>query len=303
MPAGYGTRCERCYWTATAERRIHMDRAAFAKSGLADEFGEFGTWLIRAVGPRRAALTIHRYLGFFEAIEKRWARIPPYEALLRHFGAEGLRRVRLPMRWLREEKGVETDPIARTVDSEWRRINRIMATVPSESAAGNALHAYKTGLLRKLSIGKTTIRSVRLALRPAANLLLRTSEEGGMIPEQSDVDRFLAESSGQRAAIKGFVEFLNSRHKQSISVSSRPPKNINEARKLNSLEKKVALGASKKPLNDSVNKEWILIAMVYFHGVRLKNRQLCNAAIQIKEKEITINVNEKKFYLPNPFGV
>ncbi|WP_311945334.1 hypothetical protein [Halomonas piscis] len=59
------------------------------------------------VGPQKAALKINHYLTFFLDLETTWQQVPNYPQLLHHFGAEGLRRVRLPMRWLHEAKGVE----------------------------------------------------------------------------------------------------------------------------------------------------------------------------------------------------
>ena len=98
MPAGRGTQCEPCYWRSLLKNRIAMNRAASSVPVMADHFEQFGTWLGTTVGDNKAAITVNRYLSFFLEIEKVWQAIPDYARLIAHFSAEGLRRVRLPMR-------------------------------------------------------------------------------------------------------------------------------------------------------------------------------------------------------------
>jgi len=102
MPAGRGDVCEPCYWTRTCRKRISIGQAGITTNVLSKAFGEFGEWLIRATGPHKAALKINHFFSFFLEIDQAWSRIPSYSELLHHFGAEGLRRVRLPMRWLHD---------------------------------------------------------------------------------------------------------------------------------------------------------------------------------------------------------
>ncbi len=79
-------------------------------------------------------------------------RIPSYGELLERFGAEGLHRVRIVMRWLREAKGVESDPLAREEDSERRRIEAILKSVPQNSLAGRTLLAYREHLMSRVKV-------------------------------------------------------------------------------------------------------------------------------------------------------
>lgn len=79
-------------------------------------------------------------------IEKRLGPIPTYPDLLAHFTAEGLRRVRLPMRWLGETARVHIDPQQREDASDRRRIDAIIASIPSETSASRVLLAYEKAL-------------------------------------------------------------------------------------------------------------------------------------------------------------
>ena len=103
MPAGRGDVCEPCYRTRTCRKRITIGQAGITTKALSEAIGEFGEWLIRTKGTHKAALKINHFFSFFLELDQAWSRIPSYSELLHHFGAEGVRRVRLPMRWLHEE--------------------------------------------------------------------------------------------------------------------------------------------------------------------------------------------------------
>lgn len=63
--------------------------------------------------------------------------------------------------------------------------------------------------MKRVNAGKFTLRSVRLALRPAASFLLVSDPGGVKMPDQSSLDRHLLKAPGQKAAITGFVNYLN----------------------------------------------------------------------------------------------
>ncbi|MDH5298127.1 MAG: hypothetical protein OEV91_03840, partial [Desulfobulbaceae bacterium] len=150
MPAGRGKLCEDCYWQNTFSKRLKIDQAAFSSTAMADAFSEFGAWLLGEVGGKKAALSIHRYLEFFLENEKCWRRIPGYAELLSRFGAEGLRRVRLPMRWLSEAYGVVPDAGAREGDSDLRRIKKILASFQRGTPAAQELAGYHARLMERV---------------------------------------------------------------------------------------------------------------------------------------------------------
>jgi hypothetical protein len=130
-------------------------------------FHRFGRWLVEQVPAQKAALTIHGYFPFFYEMEKRWGKVPSYDQLLIHFTAEGLRRVRLPMRWLSETLQVVVDAQVREDASDLRRIAVIVASLPVETPAAQVLAAYNRELQLRIAAGRVSIRTARLALRPA----------------------------------------------------------------------------------------------------------------------------------------
>jgi hypothetical protein len=274
-----------------------MDQAAFLVVEMQSTFGEFGEWLIDATGPHKAALIVHRYLPFFMAMERQWKRIPSYNELLGHFGAEGLRRVRLPMRWLREAKNVESDPDAREKDSERRRIEAIVESVPRNSPGAQALISYKINLIGRVKEGKSSLRSVRLALRPTASLLLVADPRGKKLPDQASLDLYMLDAPGQRAAITGFINFLNGTYGLGL-IARVDKKKVREARR-RLLEKKIIRMTKCPEEGDDFEKRWIAAGLEYFHNVAVGRKKLASASVVEDDEGFRVEVDGRTFFLPS----
>ncbi|WP_125468904.1 hypothetical protein [Methylomagnum ishizawai] len=283
MPAGRGkVDCETCYWEKLFRKRLDIDRAAFSSPGMEEVFGEFGEWLFNEVGAQKAALSIHRYLPFFMEIENRWRAVPAYDGLLAHFGAEALRRVRLPMRWLEKAKAIVPDAVAKNEDSDRRRIREIIDSIPDGTPAGTALRSYNDMLMVRVEAGKTKIGSVRLALRPAASLLSRTDPSGKKLPDKAALDGYLLEAPGQKAAITGFINFLNEKHGLGL-IPEVSRQRVAEARK-KKLEKELLALARQGGEGEEFKHAWLSTALAFFHGLsRNVGKKLDDSQIAIEE--------------------
>lgn len=298
MPAGRGKLCEACYWTKTCRKRVDVDKAAFSVVAMRDAFGEFGRWLESEVGAHKAALTVHRYLPFFTATEAHWKRIPAYPTLLGHFGAEGLRRVRLPMRWLREARGIEPDSEARKADSERRHIEALGGTILAGSRAAKVFADYQRALMSKLDAGRTSLRSVRLALRPAASLLLAADPSGNTLPNQRVIDRYLLSTPGQRAAVTGFVRFLSLDGISALAV--RVDRKKAQRARRSALEREIMQMARRPEEGEAFERRWIAAGIAYFHGVKLGKQKLRDAVATRDANGLLVEVGGARYFLPAP---
>lgn len=295
MPAGRGNVCEACYWQETFRKRLKLDQAAFSMPEIENAFGEFGEWLLAEVGGQKAALSIHRYLPFFVEFESRWKGVPGYADLLAHFGAEGLRRVRLPMRWLKDVHGVVPDANLREEDSERRRIEAIMASVPNGTSSAKALTGYRNSLTVRVKAGKTTLRSFRMALRPAASLLLAGDESGAKLPDQDALDRYLLEAPGQKAAVTGFVNYLCKTH--GLVLEARVVKRKVRKTRRRRLEKKLMALMRLPEMGEEASIEWIMTALEYFHGVKVP-KSIAAASAYLVDDGYNVVINDTNFWLP-----
>lgn len=298
MPAGYGKTCEACYWLETFRKRLRIDQAAFSMQGMNEVFGEFGEWLLNEVGGQKSALSIHRYLPFFLEMERQWRCMPTYLELLKHFGAEGLRRVRLPMRWLEETKAVVADSIAREEDSNRRRIDAIMASLPAGTLGARTLISYRDRLMERVDAGKTTLHSMRLALRPAVSLFLKVDATGVKLPNQTELDRYLLEAPGQRAAISGFINFLNEKHNLEL-IPIVNNEHVSKSRRRKMEAELMALMKSGGE-GEEFRRKWLSVALAYFHGLpRSTAGKLRENQIAIHENgSLSVVLNNTEYWVP-----
>jgi hypothetical protein len=302
IPAGRNGKCEECGFREGFLRRVAFNRAAFATERFASLYEEFGKWLDAEVGAHKAFLWINKFLSFFTEMENLWKDIPPYEDLLSHFGAEGLRRVRLPMRWLRDTRGITADSRIRERDSERRRIEALLSTFP-EGMANILLKDYGEFLLDKMARDKLKIRSLRFALSTAAGFL-RSMERDGL-PEQEDVNGYLLEKPGQRSSLSGFIHFVNKKHSLYLEVLvdydrvERARKRRAERKMLSLMRNPPGEGSSRKDYENFEN-DWVLAGLAYFHGVgagTAKKEILKNTSVNA-DGSFTVGMQGRKYWVP-----
>lgn len=302
MPSGYGSRCERCYWRSLLEKRVRLDCAAFSTRVMAEHFTAFGQWLVAQVGERKSALVIHRYLQFFGEIEQQWGDIPAYGPLLRRFGADGLRRVLLPMRWIEAVGLANPDEGEKIEDSERRRITVMQEKFSLGSNERVLLDSYLQMLFDRLAVGKITLASVRLALTPAAGLLsgFDSGDQERWLPGQKELNAYLTEKPGQRAAISGFVRYLREMHNAEIRL---PSANQAEAKRLRRKTQETELLALMRDGDDSEHcrRQWISIALAYFHGLdRSIGKKALKTGFAQAHDGLVITWNNLDYWLPAP---
>jgi len=299
MPAGRGNKCEPCYWRDTFLKRLTLDEAGLSSPRFASLFREFGMWLLAQGSAQKAALTIHRYFPFFYDMEKRWGKIPTYPQLVAHFDAEGLRRVRLPMRWLSVTSQVVVDPQQREDASDRRRIKAIIASIPSNTPASAVLLAYRVALQARVAAGVAILRTVRLSLRPAASLLAICEKDGFNLPGQADLDRYLINAPGQKAAVTGFVSFMNKHYDTNLSIRLDEKRVLSLRRK--KLEAEIFELVSQENRSEEFRIKWISVGLLYFHGLpRSVGRKLTRGSISTDDNgNFSILWNDKTYWVPH----
>ena len=298
MPAGRGNQCERCYLESLADKRTKFNQAAFATPAMAYHFMEFGAWFKATRGPEKAAQRVHRFLLFFLEIEREWGSIPGYGELLEHFGATKLRSVLLAIRWMEESRLVKPDSAAREADSDRRRIEATLGRFRPGSPAILVLESYREVLDERLEAGRSSTRSVRLALSPAAGLLETAIRLGRAVPDQKALDTYLRKAPGQRAAVSGFAAHLRDRHGAEITVPRRDPQAAR--RKLHSKLRaeliELMRGNAKGPQSE---QRWIAASLGYFHDVPKKVAAAVAAQdVTLDRDGMNVQIAEKRYWIP-----
>lgn len=299
MPAGRGNSCEPCYWRDAFLKRLAIDEAGFARPRFVSLFREFGMWLLARGPAKNAALRIHHFFFFFFEMERLFGEVPTYPQLVKRFSAEDLRGARIPMLWLSETAQLLANEEAKEDASEWRRIEATLSSVPSNSMAAKVLNGYYELLRGCLSAGKTTLRSVRLALRPAASLILLCLKNGNQLPDQNTLDRYLIKSPGQKAAVTGFVSFFNQTFGASLLI--RANENCTRVMRTKELESQMIALITLENRCEKFLRKWLSVALTYFHGLALNaGRQVNIDMVSIDSAGwISVVWQEKTYLIPH----
>jgi hypothetical protein len=293
IPAGMGSTCDSCGWLKRFKQRVHLLKFTISAEQVRVAFIKFSEWLLQDVGSNKAVMTIELYAPFFVEVTRFWNKLPSYELILQHFKPKGLRKYLKVKQWLHILYQENFQDSKKTDLAEGCRIDALFAKIADQPIIYELLQGYQSELMAKLHAGRTTLKSVRLALQPAVGLLLRTHQ----IPNQSEISHYLSEKSGQKAALTGFINYLNRKYGTHLVCNHSEEERIQALqRKKKSLENEIIafLIKSREESNPLYIIDWIKISMKYFHGCTYRN----SSKFEIKHGQYVVFQDGKDYVLP-----
>lgn len=296
-PAGYGAECEKCRDRRTFYKRLQMNVQALSRDVFREAYLAYGEWLINKIGPKRAALLINRHLKSFTEMNAQCTRLPTYQQLLEAKGALWIRRAQLPMQWMAEERGMQVDETLREEVTEVGRIEAIVAST-SSGAGRKMLQAYRVHLESKPNKRANSLRSVRMAMRSAANLVLVSEAAGRPLPSSESLRSLLAETPGVAASLASFISFLNASYELSIVF----PKDNRDAIKLRRKRAEQVLKSLMGEAASGVDvlDRWPTAALGYFHGVAKVNKKSMVLTSDPEKNGLVVTLKDKEYWIPLP---
>lgn len=299
MPAGYGKECETCYLKRRLQKSTDLNCAVFSENQVIHLYREFCLWLAEHVGLSKAVSTLDRHLEFFIQLESMGLQSLSYQSLLQKYGANGLRRRMIPMRFLTEKYALSISEIDKQEDSEQRQIAVLLNRLKPSSCSRKLLNEYYNHLLFKLKSKLSSITSVRLALTPALALMQILENEGQSLPNQRHLNNYLKRTPGQRAAISGFVVFLREKHKIDWVLPKKVTKSKAQIRKEAELQL-VRLLQNPEPTK-AYRQTVLKSALFYFHGVTIKVIPKQPESLNLNAGEVNglfIEIEGNRYWLP-----
>lgn len=299
-PAGRGPECEDCYHRRTFYKRLQLNVEALASDTFRAEYQAYGEWLIQRVGGKRASFLINPHLETFVEMNLRWDEIPSYAQMLESLGAAWLRRARLPMIWMSDTRGVLVDEAIKAEDTELRRIDTIIDSVAADSLR-DVLMKYRAHLESNPGKRQNSPRSIRMAMRSAANLLLVVSSSDVALPSTASLNSLLAQTPGIAASLAGFVNFLNGRYQLGIQF----PKDNSLALKARRqrAEQQIKHLVREAETGADVLDRWPAAALEYFHGVSRYKRSELTLTEDSDHQGLTISLQGRIYWIPLPSPV
>ena len=211
-----------------------------------------------------------------------------------------MRRFQLATQWLQERRGLTVDSQSKKDASDRRRIEATLASVRPGSLAYDVLNQHVSAMRERAKDGATTMRSMRLALRPAATLMLLEDAAGARLPSQKTLDAYLASTPGQRAALSGFVGFLGRTFSWPLVVRVDAKRVIQMRRKR--LEAEIAQLARGAVVDHDALQRWIQVSLEYFHHLsahEARRIQSMQTASQVDDGWM-IESDGAEYWVPRP---
>jgi len=293
-PAGYGNRCEDCYYRNLLSRKTAINLEAIESEEIKSLLSHYSTWLVREYKAKKASYVINRHFKFFAEVDSKWGHLPDYKDLLHYFSAEGLRHFRTVIRFLSETNQIEVNESMKNTDSEWRRIESIVQEFERTTPEGRIIKEYSVRLRELLEQNSIKINTVRVYLRAAANLIHSSKS---VPPAQTDVDQYILSAPGQKASLNKFISYLNETHGSDRLFSPNAPKTAKQHSKR--MEKKLI-----RLLEDAGNEasysnpEILAAALGYYHGLKITSTVADQLTTSDTDGGIIVMINNREYWLP-----
>ncbi len=301
FPAGKGKICRECTYENTLQRKMKFGSRALSFY-MSDLYVQFAEWLKQRRGVLFAAVHLNRYLPYFlklDDLAERLGRIPVYTEVVAELTVAITRANLLVTLFLDQKKMILID---RKVQEEYANIDMITRYCERFEEGTWAQKAID-GYLQKLECksAKTSIRSIRLAIGSAANLVSYAECLGELRISTSVLYGYLWKYPGQRSSITGFVNYLNKQYYLNIEVPEwRHPELLSPAKGRMHLKQVLIDLLRLSDTNEKYKKRLIQTAISYLHGVNIPENVYLNSddLKQTKTGDIFIQMVGRKFYLP-----
>lgn len=298
IAAGCGDLCDSCYWHKNLWFKVNQNLNLFESKYLKNIYTQYIEWLENKVGANKAALYISKHTHFFVQTESLWNdSVPTAHQLLAILRSSGLRKFELVVLWLHEQFGIQISVDKKNDVSEIDQLEKLIASLPQPSLGFETISAYKNQLENKISRGKTSIRSARLAIKPAVALMMHMHGGCDQLPSLKNVKSYLAEYSGQAAALTGYINFLNENYDTSIDYLSLKKSDFVTQKRNEKLERMIVnFASSDDPKNILA---WVRAGLQYFHQLSYAETLVVKLAMILKEDEgFTVLFKGKSYWLP-----
>lgn len=260
MAAGNGKRCQACYWTERCQRSAAQLVELLRSKRVRDAFAAFAAWLPTQGSAQRAAMRLTKHAEFFVMLDGCGDEAWTGEFMLKRFGTATLRRYEMPVRWLQLHYDVALLAQDKAREADSSRVRRSVEMMPAGTFARELLEAFEKELESRRDAGKLTERSMRLAFRPAVALLSVEDPDGARAPGQAALERYLAATPGQRAAVSTFLGFLKSHRGVELRLPVRSSASVRKV-----LEKQIAALMASAGDAARIAQRWAPLALRYFH--------------------------------------
>lgn len=306
FPAGKGRICRDCTYENTLQRKARYGSRALSPY-MSELYVGFAQWLKQRRGVLFAAVHLNRYLSYFSKLDdlsERLNRIPVYGEVVAELTVATTRANLLVTLYLDQEKII---PIDRKVQEEYANIDmitRYCERFEEGTWAQKAIDGYLQTLEGKGV--KTSIRSIRLAVGSAANLISYTECLGELKISTNVLHGYLWKYPGQRSSITGFVNYLNREYQLKLEMPEWKHPELSSPKKGRMQLKQVLIDLLRSPVQSGEYQDRLIrTAIAYLHGVDIPDN-VCLGVEDIRQTKVgdrLMRLAGREFFLPKEFKI
>ena len=154
--------------------------------------------------------------------------------------------------------------------------------------------SYYQKLQRRCDEGKTSLKSVRLALQPAIDLI--STNEVTDYPTQDQLNQYLVKKSGQMAAITGFINHLKSEYHRELDIDRKLIQQIKTKQLKKHCSQRLVELYKKSELTDNEQMELVYVALYSLHSIEVKKPK--RDRILLLDVVAYYRSDDKDYFLP-----
>lgn len=304
IPGGaFGKKCRKCFSETTLLKRLKINKAGFVTI-VADLYVSYGEWLSKRCGPAKASRQIlldRNVFGFLDDCYRQTSTFPKYERYRKELCVNQNRQNILAKKFLIEKGVFNTTPAGSELVGDKNTIRRVIQTQQTEASAHSAyLLGYYRNLLGRYRKRLSSVRSVRLALTPASELLLLARKQGREQVDQELVNQYLWLHLGQRAALTGFINYLRSHHKIEVVIPSKQYFVLSQSTETRKHSRAQLIEYCRN--DGKLSAKYIQLAFPFYHRVNLppelRKLDLCSHC-KTSSKMLSLRIAQQVYWLPN----
>ncbi|WP_109853825.1 hypothetical protein [Aggregatibacter actinomycetemcomitans] len=291
MPSGYGKVCPDCARRTLLFNMIRLNVHIFRNKAVKTAYKKFIFWYMRKCG---ISVALHKgsdFMRFFIDCDDIWQKIPNYAELVTHFKPNGLRANLTVLRWLLDTHQIVIDEALKGDLAELERIqalfNKLKESVP-------CIASYYQMLQQRFDSGKTSLKSVRLALQPAIDLI--SSQAITDYPTQEQLNHYLSEKIGQMAAITGFINHLKSAYHRELDIDRKLIQQMKAKRLKKHYSQRLVELYKQTELTATEQMELVSVVLYSLHSIEIKKPKL--DAILLLDGVTYYRDKTKDYFLP-----
>ena len=277
---------------------------AFANSlskYLNSTFIKFSNWLLKRKNSEFTALNIQHYYGYFFLLDEiclEYKRLPTYEEIVSKLTVSKTREYLLVTIFLNEMEIIKIDNKIKEEYANLDMIDKYLNTFERATKNHSLIEKYYLFLQQKLN-NKTTTRSIRLALTPAIKFLNYCENFKNSTPSNYILEGYLWCYGGQKAAITGFINFLQKKGNLNISIKNIYSFDFIVSSASKEILKKRFLDILELPsIHKSKEQYFYKMAIGYLHNIEIpKNVYINKNEIKKDRNGDYLILNKHKIYI------